>query len=236
MADKTNAAKPSVDEMLIIATKQINRRRHKWTLSTYSFEDFRQDLLVHFWQKYEDKYDPEKAPLENWINSVISNQTKNALRNHLYKHAKPCGPCSYNQGGDACGYTPNGKQCAACPIFAKWQKRKEAQHNIKATLSLDAPSHAQEVSNIQSDFTDYDAAMKRIHEVMLTQLTPFERRLYRLLIIRHVPPAEASEKLKKVMKRKKLKEGEGVGYQALLQMLKTFRSMIVLVIQQEDLG
>lgn len=225
--------KPSLDEMLAFATKQINRRKNQWVLSTLDFDDVRQKILIHLWQKY-DKFDPSRGHLENWINSVISSQKKNILRDNLYKHTKPCLKCVFNQG-EACGYTPSGKQCAECPLYAKWKKKKESQHNIKSTLPLDIPSHAQEVHNIQSDFTDYDSSLKRIHEVMMTQLTPFERRVYRMLIIRHMPPAEVSKKLKQVMKTTKVKEGEGIGYQSVLQHLTRFEQMITLVIRQEGL-
>ncbi len=225
-----------MDEMLAYATKLINRRRNKWTLSTLDFDDARQKFLIHLWEKYEDQFDPAKGLLEHWINSVITNQTRNVLRDNLYKYTRPCisrGGCVFNQGNGACGYTPSGKQCGQCPLYLKWQDKKEAQHNIKAAFTLE--HHAQEVNNIQSDFTDYEGAMTRIHAVMMTQLTPFERRLYRMLVIRHIPPAEVSRKLKGTMKKRKLKEGEGIGYQSLLKALERFKQMIVLVIRQEGL-
>lgn len=232
----TVAPKLPVEEILPLAQKLIARRRHKWKMTTLAWEDVAQRLLIRIWQQYH-LYNPAKAPLENWMNFLISNEWKNILRNILFKHAPPCigkGGCSFNQGGDACGYTPSGLKCGECPLYANWQEKKENEHNITATLSLGA--HAQEVDNIQSDFMDMAGAKRKIDEIMLRRLNPFTGRIYRMLLIQHMTPREVSNKLKIVYKTRKLKEGEGVGYQSILATLSILKVMVKRIIAEEGLA
>lgn len=238
MSDQSNAVggatKPPVEEMLPFAQKLIARRRHKWKMTTMAWDDVAQMLLIRVWKQYR-LFDPTRAPFENWCNFLISNEWKNILRNILFIHSPPCigrGGCVHNQGGDSCGYTPSGLKCAECPLYANWQKKKQGEHNIKATLGLDA--HPQEVHNTQSDTFDVEAAKTRIDAIMLKRLNPFDRRIYRLLLIKHLTPMETSVELKRKLKKRKLKEGEGCGYQSVLATLTTFKAMIKQIIDEES--
>lgn len=238
MSDQSNAGggatKPPIEEVLPFAQALISRRRHKWKLSTMGWEDVAQIILIRVWQQYP-KFDPAKGPFENWCNRLISHAFINVLRDSHLKWEKPCvsrGMCAYNRGGDSCGFTPSGKQCAECPLYARWQDKKQGQYNIKATLGLDA--HPQEVHNTQSDTFDVEAAKTRIDAIMLKRLNPFDRRIYRLLLIKHLTPMETSIELKRKLKKRKLKEGEGCGYQSVLATLTTFKAMIKQIIDEES--
>ncbi len=211
----------------------LARRKSSWTLTTLDWEDAESILLTHLWQKFH-MYVPEKGPLENWANALISNQIKNLWRDHLYKWSRPCvasgasgGTCVFNQGNERCGFTESGIQCAECPLFARWQRKKEAQYNIKASLPLDY--HAQEVQNIQEDFFDIDAAKIIVDEKMLEQLDKHEARIYVLLFIKH----KSIEEVGKIMKYKK--QGAKIaGYQVLKKLCTKFKQMAREIIEKQD--
>lgn len=239
MPDETPTAVPiklPVEDVLPIAQRLIAKRQHKWRMTTLAWEDVAQRLLIRVWKQYR-LFDPAKAPFENWCNFLITNEWKNILRDILFKHSVPCiskGGCSFNQGGDSCGFTPSGLKCAECPLYARWQERKENEHHIEAPLSLNAlAGEEREVIDTikssfltQSDFFDVAKAKKQIDVIMLRKLNSFDRCVYRMLLIQHLTPKETSDKLKVRFRTRKLKEGEGVGYQSVLMKLSTFETMV----------
>lgn len=75
----------------------IRKRRNKWQKllpPSMEFEDVEQIILSHIYRKW-DLWDQSK-PMENWVNSVISNQIINLTRNNYMNYAKPCLNCPYN--------------------------------------------------------------------------------------------------------------------------------------------
>lgn len=185
-----------VPELRII----LARRKNGWTLTTLPWEDVEMIILNRLWTKFH-MYDPEKGPLENWANSVISRAKSNLLRDHLFKWCRPCvasnpsgGSCAFNQGADRCGFTSNGKQCNLCPLYAKWQKRKEQAFNIQSGLPLD--THSQEVQNLQEDFLDVEAAKCLVDARVMAQLNAHDANIYRMLFIEHMSMEDVGKKLK----------------------------------------
>jgi RNA polymerase sigma factor (sigma-70 family) len=164
-----------------------------------AWEDVESILITRIYRKLA-LYDPAK-PFENWANRLISHAISSLLRDHLYKHSRPCltanpygGECAFNLGGDRCGFTASHVQCQECPLYAKWAAKKEVAHNLNSSLPLD--SHMQEVQNMQSEFVDYDTAKPIMDARIMSRLNPHEAQIYKLLFIDNLSMEQVSKRLK----------------------------------------
>lgn len=188
----------------------VERRRHSWILtSIVEWQDVSSIVMTRIWKNF-GKYDPTQ-PLDKWVNTVTTNALKNLGRQHLYKHARPCvsasgaygTPCVFNRGGNACSKTPSKIQCAECPLFAKWQAKKEAQFNVSTPLSLE--NHTDESKNRINDTVDISAAKTVIDAKIMASLDRREARLYRYLYIKNLTPEQAGKKMRfKLQKNSKI--------------------------------
>lgn len=201
--------KPPFEEMIPAALVEINKRKNNWTLSSISFEDVSQMLLIRAFNKY-NTFDPEKGKFSHWINRLITRALINILRDNLQKFSRPCiQGCQFNLGDNHCSYTKSGLQCAECPLYRKWKNKKESEFNIKQSLSLDC--HSQEVNNIQSDFIDIDEYKRILDERLKEFLTTQEYKIYYLLFTEH----KSMEDVGKILKFKKPENGNSPGYQTI---------------------
>ncbi len=217
----------------------VASRRSSWTyLSVMEWSDVSAQLIERIWMKW-DKYDPAE-PLENWTNTLISNALFNLRRDLVLRYARPCiggGKaggihCVYNKNNDSCTATPSGKQCSECPLFADWQRNRQHKHNLKSSIALE--HHAQEVSNIQGDFSDIDAIKGALDKQMKKELTQWEYRIYKMLYMQHLTPAQTSERLEAYSKTKKraLKSDEQFSYQAILRQKRWLKDMMKEVLRR----
>ena len=203
-----------------VIENEIEKRRHKWLLKGVAYMDFddvKQQLLKHIYVKL-NLYD-EKKPLANWLNTIISNQTSNILRNNYYSHSRPCiqnGGCSFNGGGDFCSYTKSGTQCDECPLYATWAKTKKRANNIKMAVSTE--NHFNEVMEMPGNEYDYERAEKRLHEEMLKILKPSEKVIYQMMFILHLPDSEIANK----MEYKSSEKSRKPGYATFIKFRKLF--------------
>lgn len=172
----------------------IDQRKPKWLLNEPAFEDVRQIVLIHFFEKF-DTFDPLKGEFNHWANRTITNQIRNLVRNNMGRWQRPClHGCVYNLGGDGCGYTKSGKQCLECPLFKKWSKTQEKQFQVKQSLPLE--HHIQEVNSLPCESIDAEKA-KEILDIKLKELlTESEWKMYELIYIKHMTPKQAGKKLK----------------------------------------
>lgn len=226
------------NRLLPVILKLVEARKSTWRVTTMEWNDVQQILLVHVWEKIHT-FDPGKGPFDRWCNRVISNRRTNILRDNLFRWQRPCirdGGCTYDLGDGGCAYTASRRQCEECPLYAKWKDKKEGEYNLRSTMALE--NHTREVSNIQSDFLDIDYAKRVIDERMLKRLTPWERRIYRLVYIKHLTPLQASEKLKRIAIKRKtpLDPQDAVDYQSVLKVVKTMKEMMIRIIKSEDLA
>lgn len=209
----------------------VDKRRRKWDLNVVDWDDARQMILIHISEQY-DSYDPTLGPFGNWVNRLITNKIKNIWRDHYTNYSRPCIlGCPYNSGGQTCSKTRSGTQGAECPAYRDWQKRKGDQFNVRQTLSLD--NHAQEVSNVSSDFMDI-AAKKRVIDARIREkLTKQEWRIYKTLIIQGKSEEETAKALGFKNKRGQKMFG---GYLVILAARHRFVEMAKAIIEDEDLA
>lgn len=236
------------EERYIEITYELDKRKGKWDLAIVPWLDARQMILLHVYQKYP-QFDENKRingqPVEfsHWLQSVITRKIYGIWRDHLAKYSRPClgNPkhgmerCAFNGGGDLCTATKSGKQCGECKLYKDWERSKKRQHDIKQTLPIE--NHTQEVSNIQSDFTDIEGKKRIIDAKMREKLPKSEWKIYRMLMIENRSEVEAARALG--FKNKHCKNGRKPkmfsGYLKILALRHKFVAKAKEIIEQEGL-
>lgn len=189
------------DEAVPIIDELLSKRRSRWYLQVndIDYDDACQIIKTHIFRKF-DQYDPKK-PFEPWANTIISNQTRNIVRNNLKNLQKPCDGCPWNlenkenSKGLTCSYTSSGEQCAECPLFARWSGAKKYGWNIRTASSLESMNDSGvEFTEDNSGF-DVDAAMGQLDDILKQKLSKHDYKAYRLLFIDNVPEEVALEQL-----------------------------------------
>lgn len=193
--------------------KEIDKRRGKWQLKAIAwmdYDDVSQIIRIHIYKKW-DLWDQTKDFLP-WLNTVISNQITNLLRNLYMNVARPCISCAANEGDDRCRIYE--KQCAGCPIYAHWEKTKKRAHDVKLPVSME--NHLQAVYTIESSDEEIGAKVELLHARMKDVLTPIQYKVYTLLHIEGKTEAEVAE----LMGYKSSERHRNVGYRQIHNMKK----------------
>ena len=207
------SSKFSFESKISEIDQEINKRRHKWSLTTLAWLDFHdvaQILRIHIYKKW-NMYD-QKQPLAPWINRIVSNQIKNLIRNNYGNYSRPCLKCAAAEGDDSC--TIYGSQCNKCPLYAKWEKSKKSAHDIKLPVAYE--NHVQEIHNIVEDEIDIDKAAENIHKKMHQILKPIEWKFYSLHYIEH----KSEEESAKLMGYKTSEKNRKIGYKQVKNLKK----------------
>lgn len=213
---------------------EIDKRKWKWTLNSTPFEDIKQMILIKVHRKY-DMFDPNKivngrrVEFSHWVNVVISNTIKSALRDLYLIHSRPCiQKCPFNTGNDTCSKTSTGKQCGECLLYRDWERRKLDHFNVKETLPIE--NHMREADGQPNDFVDIDGKKEVIDRCMKLKLTKYEWRIYRALYVQGKSEKEAG----KMLGLKKVGH-MWAGYQQILALKKKFVALAKQVIEEEGL-
>lgn len=218
-----------IEERISVIDAEIEKRRRKWTYTKLDFEDVKQIIFEHVCIKYHT-FDEKKGEFTHWLNTLISSQIKNILRDNLTKYSRPCIlNCAHNKGENFCGLTKSGMQCEECPLYKRWKERKLPQYNVEQSLPLE--THEQEVNNMPGDFVDYEGTKILIDKEMKSRLKPFEYRIYELLYIENKTP----EQVGKILKYKKSKNSQVAGYQALRKCKKKIIEVAKKIINERGL-
>ena len=208
------SSKLSFEDKISEINQEINKRRHKWNLTTLAWMDFSdvsQILRIHIYKKW-NLYDPKK-PLAPWVNRIVSNQIKNLIRNNYGNYSRPCLRCAAAEQEDGC--TIYASQCSKCPLYAKWEKSKKSAHDIKLPVALE--NHTQEVHNIIEDEIDIEKTAKNIHTKMQQILKPIEWKFYELYYIKH----KSEEESAKLMGYKTTEKNRKIGYKQVKNLKKS---------------
>ena len=208
------SSKLSFEDKISEINQEINKRRHKWNLTTLAWMDFSdvsQILRIHIYKKW-NLYDPKK-PLAPWVNRIVSNQIKNLIRNNYGNYSRPCLRCAAADQEDGC--TIYASQCSKCPLYAKWEKSKKSAHDIKLPVALE--NHTQEVHNIIEDEIDIEKTAKNIHAKMQQILKPIEWKFYELYYIKH----KSEEESAKLMGYKTTEKNRKIGYKQVKNLKKS---------------
>lgn len=217
------------EESIEDINKELCKRRGKWTLTALAwmdFEDVAQIIRFHIFKKWA-LYDQTK-PLAPWVNTVISSQIKNLLRNNYSNYSRPCLHCAAAEGESDCRIYQ--KQCSDCPLYKKWEMKKKSAHDIKLPVSLS--NHEQEVFEKPCQSIDWDRSTANLHKLMKTKLKPVEWRVYTYLYIQFKTETEVA----KLMGYKTSENRRPAGYKqiqniknAILKKVNEFKDEIEIV-------
>ena len=181
--------KPKFEDFIGQIDLEIKKRKSKWNLTALSwmdFDDVSQILRIHIFKKWH-LYDTKK-PLNPWINRIISNQIKNLIRNNYGNYCRPCLKCAAAEAGDLCYIY--GKQSAACPLYANWEKTKKQAYNAKLPVSIN--DHAHELNAAVYMDLDIMGMMTKLNKKMETNLKPAEWKIYKALYIDDMSEEDAA--------------------------------------------
>lgn len=230
----TVAPTPTFEEAYPQIKKIVWSRKGAWTyISLMEWQDVSAILIERVWTKWET-FKPDKGPLENWVNTVVTRALLNLRRDLLLRWSRPClKGCTHNLGGDSCEVTKSRTQCAECPLYADWEKTRKHQFNIKSTVALE--NHSQEVSNMPHESFDVEAMKTLVDGQMKANLTTWEYRVYHSLYVRHLKPAKVSEELQALVKtwKRAPREDEGTTYQFVLTKQRWFRELMFSILKRE---
>lgn len=230
--------KKKYEDVSHIIDQELQKRRGSWYLKAIAwmdYDDVCQIIRKHILEKW-DKWD-QSRPIEPWVNTIITNQMINILRNKYGSFVRPCLKCDFNQGGESkfkgesvglCGYTPSGKQCGECSLYAKWEKGKKHAYNIK--LPVYAVHHDQEIFNRPSEIEITEEIEQKLHGLMKKELTERQYFAYEKLIIKD----EKEEDVAKAMGFYSNESSRKAGYRQIKNLKKMFRDKAAEIIDRED--
>jgi len=207
------------------------RYRAKWQLNAIAwmdYDDVCQIIRLHVVNKWH-LWDQNRA-FKPWASMLISHQMMNLVRNHYTNFAKPCLKCPHYAGGDGCLLTKSGVQDEECAIFAKWKKKKEKAYNLKLPLPMEDGVFLGE-THINDNF-NYDQSSKRLHDIMLSQLTGRHKQIYQKLFMQGWTDQEVADFYKFKPDSSKRKTPR---YKQLANLKKRFYDMAVLAINENDI-
>lgn len=213
--------KPRYEDFSHIIDEEIAKRKYKWALNSLAWMDYldvSQIIRIHIHTKWH-QYDAAR-PIQPWLNAVISSQIKNLIRNHYGNYARPCLRCDAAEDNDGCKIYK--KQCAECPLFADWKKRKQPAHNIKLPVSIE--NHSNEVSQISDETQDISRQIEKVHVKMKEVLKPIEYKVYEGLFILNEDEGKVAAKLGYISNEK----GRPPGY----KQIKNIRKSIIIKIKK----
>lgn len=175
--------KPTFEESYDLVLNEVNKRKPKWNLTSIAWMDFQdvsQIILNHIFIKWH-LFKPEKGPLLNWVNVIITNQIRNILRNTYYIHARPCLGCPKAEGENGC--TEFGTQSNECGLYADWEKNKKEIYYSKMPISIEKIPN--EIGELKGETLNVEKSILNVHARMREILKPIEWKVYEHLYINH---------------------------------------------------
>jgi DNA-directed RNA polymerase specialized sigma subunit len=192
---------------------EINKRRSRWNLTALSwmdFDDVSQIIRIHIFKKWH-LYDQSKS-LAPWINTLISNQIKNLIRNNYGNYCRPCLKCAAAESDSLCYIY--GTQCSSCPLFAQWEKTKKAAYLTKLPSPLESVGH--ETENMEMKEFDFDAVLKRLNTKLKDKLKTNEWIVYENLYLKNKNEQEVA----KILGYKTSEKNRSPGYKQIKNLQK----------------
>jgi DNA-directed RNA polymerase specialized sigma24 family protein len=212
---KFSEDRPEFSECIYIIDSELQKRKSRWRLNSIAwmdFDDVCQKIRLHIFNKWE-QWDNKRA-LRPWINTIITNQMTNLVRNNYSSFSKPCLQCKYNQGGNLCEVY--GVQNSECSEYSKWESGKKDAYSVKMPVSLDASTLDQNGEKKQQaldvpdnySYIDYESKTLSFHRAMKLKLSAIDWRVYNLLYIENLDEIEAA----KLMGYKTSEKNRSPGY------------------------
>ena len=182
--------KPKFEDCLGIIDEELLKRKGKWRLTAIAwmdFDDVSQKIRLHIFNKW-NQWDNSR-PLRPWLNTIITNQITNLIRNNYSSFSKPCLQCKFNQGGNSCAlYDVQNYECEA---YAKWEVGKKTAHDIRLPISINDNTFKDQNNfdlspldiKDENSYIDYDYKVENFHKKIKEKLTVAECKVYTCLYI-----------------------------------------------------
>ena len=193
---------------------EINKRRSRWNLTALSwmdFDDVSQIIRIHIFKKWH-LYDQSKS-LAPWINTLISNQIKNLIRNNYGNYCRPCLKCAAAESDSLCYIY--GTQCSSCPLFAQWEKTKKAAYLTKLPTPLE--SVQQETEKLELQEFDFETVLKRLNIKLKKVLKSNEWTVYENLYLKN----KTEQEVAKILGYKTSEKNRNPGYKQIKNIKKS---------------
>ena len=193
---------------------EINKRRSRWNLTALSwmdFDDVSQIIRIHIFKKWH-LYDQSKS-LAPWINTLISNQIKNLIRNNYGNYCRPCLKCAAAESDSLCYIY--GTQCSSCPLFAQWEKTKKAAYLTKLPTPLE--SVQQETEKLELQEFDFNTVLKRLNLKLKKVLKSNEWTVYENLYLKN----KTEQEVAKILGYKTSQKNRSPGYKQIKNIKKS---------------
>jgi RNA polymerase sigma factor (sigma-70 family) len=224
----------SFEDQLDIINNELLKRRTKWQLTSIAdmdFDDVSQIVRVHINNKW-DKWD-QSQPFLNWVNTVITNQIRNIVRNNYGNVAPPCTDCKFDQGDDRCGYTSDGEKSEECPLYLKWCKTKRYAYNIRLAYSLDHEEHIENrfESSLPDENINFDKSILALTEEIKNHLSAIQFRVYNWVYVEGRSDEEVAEK----MGLKTTEKNRAPGYKRIYNLKKQIQEVARKVVYAKDI-
>jgi hypothetical protein len=224
--------RPDFSECIYIIDEELAKRRGKWRLTAIAwmdFDDVCQKIRLHVFKKWS-QWDNSR-PVRPWLNTVITNQMTNLIRNNYSSFSKPCSACKYNQGGNLCELYS--VQSTECVEYAKWNSGKKNAYDIKIPISIHENfGNSNDEKSTFSAFDipdngvymDYAVNIEKLHLRMREKLTVVEYKVYNFLYIENKDEIETA----KLMGYKTSEKNRSPGY----KQIKKIKNKIFKVAKQ----
>lgn len=216
-----------------VIEEEVAKRRHKWQLNSIAhidFDDVSQILKLHIYNKWH-LWD-QSRPFKNWVNTVISNQIINLVRNHYGNLAPPCNKCPMNQGANLCSQTPSGEKCAECPLYAKWEKSKKHGYELRLPSSIDDPDSSASFCLAAPEKTySFENSLERFDKELKKVLSESNYKVFRLLFIEK----HSEEEVAKEMGFTSNEEGRKAGYKQIYNIKKQILSKAKNILKTKEI-
>jgi len=231
--------KITFDDSIDLIEEKLNIHKSKWFLKSVTWidwEDVSQIIRFHIYKKWS-MWD-QKRPLGPWINTIISNQIKNLLRNHYGNFLRPCASCPFNPNGavdnmyeqnNSCTWTASKKQDCTCPLFKKWNKSKSASYNINMAKNIDDVSS--KINNFVHKEVNLEQSKDKLNILMKKELNSKNFLVYEMLYIKNMDVHEVAAALG----YKSNEKGRKAGYKQIKNYEKIFKNAAKKIINKYDI-
>jgi hypothetical protein len=220
----------SFEDCIDIIDLAVRKQKSKWRLDAiawFDYEDVEQIIKSHINKKWL-LWD-QARPLEPWLNTIITNQIRNLIRNHYGNYVKPCATCVFNMGDNSCSATASGVQNSQCIDYKKWEDSKKAAFDLKMPVS--AENHYYELSSRTQQTFCFETSLEKLNYYMKEELSPLHYQAYQMLFF-----GDASEEeVAALMGYKTTEKKRKAGYRQIKNLKKLFHQKASLIIKKYDI-
>ncbi|MAF24916.1 hypothetical protein CL634_05005 [bacterium] len=125
------------EEVVEVINRILSTLSYNFKFGYFGVDDMKQEGWVYAIEALP-KYNPEIAPLENFLRTHIRNRFLNLKRDKLSRHQPPCPSCPFYD--PECRLSIN--KCSAfedkseCDKWSGWEKRNSAKKNLVQPLDI----------------------------------------------------------------------------------------------------